>query len=184
MERYGTFSQMITPKFLVSEEDGKWQLRASNRRVFSLFCMMLFGGLLMIAGGILIDKSLAAKSVSFWFNRVFTAAGCAMAILLWGLGAWIGCTRKVPLTIDLREKSLHIGGKQIAGAGDVESILVRRPSSLAEDEDRYSIAFRLTDGRLVELPLPAFAWIGDESHTTELAEQMAAKLQVPVLLDF
>ena len=138
----------------------------------------------MIVGGILLDKSLAAKSVSFWFNRLFTAAGCAMAIFLWGLGAWIGSTRKVHLTIDLTEKSLHIGGKQLAGAGDVESVLVRRPSSLAEDEDRYSIAFRLTDGQIVELPLPAFALIGDESPTTELAEQMAAKLQVPVWHDF
>jgi hypothetical protein len=171
--------------FLVTEGKGKWYLRATHRRVVRQVAMLFFGGVFMIGCGVWMDFHFKDNSLAYWRDlHVFAVLGCLIAILLCGVGIWVWWIRHVSVSIDTKTGAVHFGNRQICSPDTVESVLLRRPSNLPEDEDRYFFEFRLTNGTIVSVPSPSFAEIGNVRCASELAEQLAAKLNVSVVRDF
>ena len=90
-----------TSDFLVTESNGKWYLRTTQRRVLRQVAVLFVGGVFMIGGGVWMDFGSTDDPLAWWRDsHVFTILGCLTAILLWGVGIWVWWIRHLPVSID------------------------------------------------------------------------------------
>jgi len=97
---------------------------------------------------------------------------------MWGCAIWVWWIRAVPVSIETKTEVICFGNRQICGSGTVESVLVRSPSSLREDQNLHTIEFQLLGGTIASVASRSFASIGNFARGFALAEQMAAMLKV------
>ena len=181
---------MATPydgHFVVTHDETQWQCRSGTRRVVCSLGMLLYAGLFLIGGGIVMDywqRTDANAHGHHDYPHVFTTLGFLAAVLLGSAGMWSWCTRHVPLVVEKKTGEVRLGRKRICGPGTVQYVVLRDSSSIPDDQVTYDFFFRMKEGSTVRVPSPLFCCIGDIECASALAEEVAAALNVKMVRDF
>jgi hypothetical protein len=169
--------------FCVTEDKSTLQIGPSRRRVVLTVAMLLYGGVAVVVGGIYMDFWFRHDPLAWWSRTwFFTIAECLTPVLLWGCGIWTWCIRDRQLSIDLNTREVTFGNRQLCGPRTVRSVKRRydyNPDAIAP----YSIHFKLIDGTSVDGPSPLFGRIRSYDEARNLAELLAARLNVQVCGD-
>jgi hypothetical protein len=173
--------------FLISESNGSWNLRATKGRIVRQVALMLYGAAAVLVLGVCMDYFRKSRIGQFWdipgTSYFFTVVGCLVAIIFSGCGIWIWRIRNVQLSINTKSGEVHFGKQLLCSEGTVQSVVLKCPSRIPEDEDNYFIEFKLKDQTFVEIPTPVFVALGNFENASALAAEMAAKLNVDVAYD-
>ena len=160
-------------------------MRATPRRIVRQVALMFYGGATVLVLCTGIDYFRKSKYGAFVDAPYFFAVlGCLFAVIFIGCGVWIWRIRNVALSIDTESGAVHLGRRPLCSGGTVQSVVLKCPSRLPEDEDNYFIEFELKDRTTVDVPTPIFVALGNFEFASALAAQMAAKLKVDVAHDF
>jgi hypothetical protein len=173
--------------FVVTHDGTLWQCRTRTRRVACFLGLLLYAGLFVIGGGMVMDYWRRTDADVIWHDDypfVFTTIGLLTAVLLGSVGMWSWRTRHVPLVIEKKTGEVRLGHKRICGPGTVQYVLLRDSSSDPDSQITYDFHFRMREGSTVGVPSPLFCCIVDIECASALAEEVAAALNVELVRDF
>lgn len=156
-------------KFIVTERDGRWTLRATGRQIRNLLAICAIA--IVFGLGFVTWSGLKQDLPSVVF-------GCLVAAVSCGIGIWAWSVRNAALVIDTETGAVYLGNRQICPPGTVEAVVLHRDK---ENGNSCPLDFLLTDGRRNRVHSPLFANMGDLAYVLALAARAAEKLHVGVL---